>query len=96
MWGGISPFDTQLSDSNMLSIDAYGLSLAVFQLFGWPQKALLAFAYSDRRLCCDDCPRLLSSEMRSNDDNDWPVHFFMLPSMIYAVFLWEDYFSTVL
>ena len=33
----------------------------------------------------------LSSAMRSNDDNDWPVHSFTWFLMIYKVFLCDDY-----
>ena len=35
--------------------------------------------------------RLLSSAMYSNDDNDWPVHSWMLFSVTYAVLLCGDY-----
>ena len=35
--------------------------------------------------------KLLSSAMHSNDDNDWAVHSLMLPSMIYVVYLCDDY-----
>ena len=35
--------------------------------------------------------RLLWSAMHINDDDDWPVNSVILSSMIYAVFLCDDY-----
>ena len=34
--------------------------------------------YSDMRLCCEDCPLLMSSVMHSKDDSNWPVQSSML------------------
>ena len=41
--------------------------------------------------------RLLSSAMRSNDDIGWAVHSLLLyPSMIYEVFIWDEYYPLFL
>ena len=45
------------------------------------------WGYSDRRLCCDGCRRLLSSMMRSKDESDWSVM-----SLIYVVVVCHDYY----
>ena len=56
-------------------------------------SAQASLGYSDDTSAVVVADRLMSSAMRSNDNNDWPAHSFILSSTINAVLLCDDFFQ---